>query len=398
MLDMNSNTIIIDKHSSSIQISNKISAVQRKSYNYMLKIAKNELKNNANIRKFTITADELLLFFNFGDKHHNYLEKELDKLRKIDVKYNILGKDSKRKKWGSFTLIAGYQYERGVIEYSFPHQIEEMILNPKMFAKINLVTIKGLKSKYAIALYELAEDYINVQIPKISIVDFKELMGLENSQYPNIKDLKRRVISVAVEEINRSDNISFSLSYEMIKTGRKITHIKFTTHKKEEVLQLKDRQKKFYGWKKEIVNKYKNQTICNNLTEIGYFKWTFFYINQDGFLGKIVNDSRTILDKEEALKVWEYLYQNPSKMTIEPLSQYDILMKDFKDKKIKQVSTTALGTKAVSILEFVNFKIDQSKSSEMFDYFFIEIKQEDDSKVWSKESFSFDDIVAMEFV
>ena len=91
MLSMNSNTIIIDKHSSSIQMSNKISAVQRKSYNYMLKIARNELKNNSNARKFTITADELLVFFGFGNKHHNYLEKELDKLRKIDVKYNILG-------------------------------------------------------------------------------------------------------------------------------------------------------------------------------------------------------------------------------------------------------------------------------------------------------------------
>jgi len=397
MLDMNSNTIIIDKHSSSIQISNKISTVQRKSYNYMLKIAKNELKNNANIRKFTITADELLLFFNFGDKHHNYLEKELDKLRKIDVKYNILGKDNKRKKWGSFALIAGYQYERGVIEYSFPHQIEEMILNPKIFAKINLVTIKGLKSKYSIALYELAEDYINVQIPKISIVNFKELMGLEENQYPNIKDLKRRVISVAIDEINQSDNISFTLSYELLKTGRKITHIKFTTHKKEDILQLKDKQKKFYGWKKEIVEKYTNQTICNNLTEIGYLKWTFFYLNQDGFLGKIIDDSRTILEKEEALKVWEYLYQNPSKMTIEPLSQYDILMKDFKDKKIEQVSTTALGTKMKTTLEFVDFKIDQAKEGD-FDYFFIEIKQEDNSKVWSKESFSFDDILGMDFL
>ena len=85
-------------------------------------------------------------------------------------------------------------------------------------------------------------------------------------------------------------------------------------------------------------------------------------------------------------------------MTIEPLNQYDILMKDFKDKKIKQVSTTALGTKAVSILEFVDFKIDQNKSSEMFDYLFIEIEQEDTTKVWSRESFSFDDILGMEFL
>ena len=54
MLSMNSNEIIIDKHSSSIQISNKISALQRKSYNYMLKVAKNEFKKNKNIRGATL--------------------------------------------------------------------------------------------------------------------------------------------------------------------------------------------------------------------------------------------------------------------------------------------------------------------------------------------------------
>jgi hypothetical protein len=33
-----------------------------------------------------------------------------------------------------------------------------------------------------------------------------------------------------------------------------------------------------------------------------------------------------------------------------------------------------------------------------FEYFFIQIKQEDSSTVWSKESFSFDYIVAMDFL
>jgi len=72
-------------------------------------------------------------------------------------------------------------------------------------------------------------------------------------------------------------------------------------------------------------------------------------------------------------------------------------MKDFKNRKIEQVSTTALGTKTTILLTFVNFKIDQAKEGD-FDYFFIEIEQEDDSKVWSRESFSFDDIVAMNFL
>ena len=51
MLSMNSNEIIIDKNSSSIQISNKISSTQRKCYNYMLKIAKNEFKKDIEIIK-----------------------------------------------------------------------------------------------------------------------------------------------------------------------------------------------------------------------------------------------------------------------------------------------------------------------------------------------------------
>ena len=398
MLNMNSNEIIIDKNSSSIQISNKISSTQRKCYNYMLKIAKNEFKKNKHARVFTISANELMLFFGIGNENHTYLRNELEVLNRTQIKYNILGKNRRSKESGVFTLISEFKYLSGTIKFSFPPSIEQMILNPKMFGKINLVVIKSLRSKYSIALYELAEDYINVQIPKMSIVKFKELMGVEEHQYYKFSTLRKYVIDVAVNEINDSENISFVLSYELTKQGRATTDIKFTIHKKEEVLQLKDRQKKFYGWKKQIIEKYKEQTICNNLTEIDYFKWTFFYINQDGFLGKIVNDSRTILDKEEALKVWEYLYENPSKMTIEPLSQYDILMKDFKDKKVEQVTITVFGDKSVITSKFIDFKIDRDKSSEMFDYFFIKIQREDDSKIWSRESFSFDDIVAMEFL
>ena len=146
---MNTNEIIIDKHSSSIQISNKITAVQRKSYNYMLKIAKNEFKKNSNVRKFRVTADELLIFFGIGSENYSFLKRELSILHKTSVTYNLLGKNQRSKEWGSFSLIAGFTYKKGIIEYSFPHQIEEMILNPKMFGKINLVVIKSLRSRYS---------------------------------------------------------------------------------------------------------------------------------------------------------------------------------------------------------------------------------------------------------
>ena len=394
MLDMNSNEIIIDKNSSSIQISNKISSTQRKCYNYMLKIAKNEFQKDKSQRIFQITADELMIFFKMGLKNHTYIKNELETLNRTQIKYNILGKNKRSKESGAFTLIAGYKYVNGLITYSFPPHIEEMILNPKMFGKINLVVIKSLRSKYAIALYELAEDYINVQIPKMSMIEFRELMGVKEEQYPSIKDFRKRVIDVAIEEINRSENISFTISYELEKTSRKITHIKFIVHKKEEVLQLKDKQKKFYGWKKIIIEKYKNQDLCNNLTELKYLKWVVFFINKNGYLGKEVDGNRSILEKEEAFKLWEFLHQNPSKIAFVEITHLDILQKDFKHKKIQQQVKTAFGTQTTVLFEFLDFIANEKKE----DTFFIKLKQEDGTEVVTQKSFGFDEILGMSFV
>ena len=391
MLSMNSNEIIIDKHSSSIQISNKISALQRKSYNYMLKVAKNEFKKNKNIRVFTITADELLLFFGFGEKNHKYLKKELEILNNTKVTYNFLGKDKRSKQWGSFTLIAGFDYKRGVIEYSFPHQIEKMILDPKIFGKVNLVTIKGLKNKYSIALYELAEDYLNAQIPKMTMDNFRELMGLEENQYYKFSMFKKYVIDMAVNEINESENIPFSITYELGKKGRVFSDIKFIVHKKENTDQTGEKQKNFQRWKNLIVHKYKGQPLCNNLTELNYLKWTLFFIDKNGFLGKDVEGNRTILEREEAFKIWEYLFENPNKIEIVPLTQLDILRKDFRGKKIEQVTTTVLGGRMVAVLEFKEFREENEQ-------FFIEIEQEDGTRFWTQKSFEFGEILEMGFV
>jgi len=49
----------------------------------------------------------------------------------------------------------------------------------------------------------------------------------------------------------------------------------------------------------------------------------------------------------------------------------------------------------VTILEFVNFKEDRTKEEESF---FIEIKQVDDTTVWSKKSFLFYEIIEMDFL
>ena len=391
MLNMNTNEIIIDKNSSSIQISNKITAIQRKCYNYMLKVAKNEFKKDKNKKIFSVSAEELLVFFGIGDNNYSRLKKELSILNRTQIQYNILGKNKRSKFFGAFTLISAFEYSKGVISYSFPEKIISMILNPKMFGKINLIVIKSLRSRYSIALYELAEDYLNAQIPKMTIEKFRELMGIEKYQYSKFATLKKNVIDMAVDEINDRENIGFTITYELDKVGRTTTHIKFIVHKKEHTFQTGEKEKNFYRWKNQIVKDYKDKPLCNNLTELKYFKWTLFFIDKNGFIGKEVEGDRKILEKEEAFKIWQFLFENPKKIEVVPLTKFDILRKDFRYKKIKQVTTTVLGGQMVAILEFKEFKEEDGR-------FFIEIEQEDGTRFWTKKSFLFEEILRMGFV
>jgi hypothetical protein len=173
--------------------------------------------------------------------------------------------------------------------------------------------------------------------------------------------------------------------------GQKITHIKFIVHKKENTHQTGEKQKNLYRWKNLIVKKYKEQPLCNNLTELNYLKWILFFIDKNGFLGKDVEGNRTILEREEAFKIWEFLFENPYKIEVVPLTQLDILRKDFRGKKIEQVTTTALGSRVITVLEFKEFREENER-------FFIEIEQEDGTRFWTQKSFGFGEILGMGFV
>jgi len=206
---MNKKKIILDKHSSVIQMSNKVTALQRKSFNVLILNAKTEIKQKLNY-KFEIQINDIMRLIGLDkSKNYNEVKKLLKELEDIKVEYNILSKDKKHK-WGTFRLLAGAEIENNKLYYSFPHQIIDMLLDPNIFAKINLVIIKGLKSKYSITLYELLEDYKNIKkLPKMSIKKFREIMGIEEKQYYKFSALKKYVIP----KLNNERNYKYFLSY-----------------------------------------------------------------------------------------------------------------------------------------------------------------------------------------
>ncbi len=273
---MNKNEVTLAKHSAVIQISNKISAIQRKCYNAFLYVAKKQLEENPGRFEFEIDAKVLLEFFQIGDKNYNILKEKLKELRKIEVEYNILGKD-KTQQWGIFNLIAGIEYKESKFIFSFPHQVLKVLINPNIYTYIDLVIIKDLKSKYAVALYELLRDYRKIKELIIEVDKLKKLLGTDKTTY-SFHMFKKRVIEKAIDEINKSEKIDFYVEYESKKSGRKYSHIKFIIKDKPKNIQLVNnvRNQKVDLLLEYIPEKYRLQ--CVNLLNKALNSYSFEYL------------------------------------------------------------------------------------------------------------------------
>lgn len=225
-------TYELKKHSAVSQISNRISLLQRKSYNAFLYFAREQALEKPDLDMYVLPLSKLRNVAGIQIKDSKHIQDSLKELMSIVVDYNVLGKD-KQEEWGAFTLLSEVKVTSSEVAYAFPPSIKNALLNPRMYARINLAITRGLCSKYSLALYEVARDYVNVTIPRMTIRTFRKLMGLEDNLYENFTDLRRRVIEPAIEEVNHKTDLW--IDYEYIKDGRKIFGIQFSVREQTTV-------------------------------------------------------------------------------------------------------------------------------------------------------------------
>ena len=214
---------------SSIQITNKLSLVQHKAWLFLLRNAYREIPNRA-VRKHQIPLSELAMYLGYPHNGSDgHFEKMLEGLVDAKVSWDVLSKEGARER-GMASMLAGIVVRDGIVEYDYSEFMKEQFYTPKMFALFNLRTLNLFSSKYSIIIYNICNDYTSAsRTPVMELAKFRELMGLEKSEYPTFKSLNRRVIKEPVVEINRLSDISVAIEYT--KEKRKVTGIRFIIRK-----------------------------------------------------------------------------------------------------------------------------------------------------------------------
>ena len=134
-----------------------------------------------------------------------------------------------------------YNSERGDVELCFANDIVPLISQIQShFTKYKIENIANLTSIHSIRIYELCLQYLTIGHRVVSVDELKYYLGIEN-QYEQFKDLNKRVLKSAVDQINKYTDIKIKM--DPIRENRKIISLKFEIESKQTRSQKVSKQK-----------------------------------------------------------------------------------------------------------------------------------------------------------
>jgi plasmid replication initiation protein len=100
------------------------------------------------------------------------------------------------------------------------------------FTKYELQQVSNLSSAYAVRLYELLIAWRSTgSTPIIELSDFRQRIGVLDTEYKRMERFKTSVLELAIKQINEHTDIT--VKYEQHKRGRSISGFSFTLNRKK---------------------------------------------------------------------------------------------------------------------------------------------------------------------
>ena len=137
-------------------------------------------------------------------------------------------------------FVSGVTYSEGLglVQLKFtPETIPLVIGLSENFTKYEIEQVSKLSSQYALRLYEILAQWRTKGKCMLKLAELRFKFGLLDGEYPRMDNFKKRVLDIAVSEINANTDIT--TSYEQHKQGRKIIGFTFTIKQKSTAQQTK---------------------------------------------------------------------------------------------------------------------------------------------------------------
>jgi plasmid replication initiation protein len=132
----------------------------------------------------------------------------------------------------SWLSSAVYETGAGKVILSFDKNLKPYMLGLKeLYTSYRLENVLSLRSKYSIRLYEILKSNSFKKCIEVELKELREMVGANEKTYNIYGNLKSKILLHSQKELKGLTDISFE--FEEIKTGRKVTSIKFIIYSKD---------------------------------------------------------------------------------------------------------------------------------------------------------------------
>ena len=136
--------------------------------------------------------------------------------------------------WQIRQIIPSMTYKNGVLTADINPQMAPYIHGlTKNFTRADMLIANKCETFSAFKMYEICNSWIRSGYAVYTIDEWRDLLG--GQSYDSFSGLKQRVITPAIDVVNRCTDIE--ITPEFIKTGRKTTHMKVLIKKKTSFLE-----------------------------------------------------------------------------------------------------------------------------------------------------------------
>lgn len=180
------------------------------------------------------------------------------------------------------------------------------------FTSYLLEQTASMDSIYSVRLYELLVQWKAAkQTPMFALEKFRDQLGVGIEEYKAMNDFKKRVLLVAIDEINKKSDIK--ISYEQVKKGRKIVGFTFTVHEKTKA-------------KSDVVSKERDANTADMFTVEGL---------NDKQLGRIARNPSFVADYNHLVSSTSPAGQDPNAWEFEMVNRLKKDPSQFKKRPIR---------------------------------------------------------------
>lgn len=219
--------LILKKHVNAIHSSNNLTLVQRKLFNVL---TVNAYANLLNQVQFEIPVKQLCIHIGYNSHDYKSLKKALLGLINIVIEWDVIDYSSPNNsitKWRASSILAAAELHNGICRYEYSSILKELLYMPEMYGRINIEVQAKFKSTFGLALYENCIRYKGLpQTPWFNMTTFRKLMGVDESKYKEFCDFKRKVLDIAIREVNQHAK-SITIKAEIKKERQKSVGIRF---------------------------------------------------------------------------------------------------------------------------------------------------------------------------